>query len=150
MKYSELLQLFFERSNEIVNYWTIYIVGMASVLGYFAVRTDLDRKAKLTFSIGFMFLSALNLVGLLDVNNQREAVLEVIRGSHADALADSSVRTTNLLLQKLVEPTFDPFEQWQVIAIHACIDAITIFGIWTIGPGKAKRASAAPAKDHKS
>lgn len=148
MKYSELLQLFFERSNEIVNYWTIYIVGMAAMLSFFAVRTRLDRRTKLILTAGFLFLAVFNLVGLLSVNNQRKAVIDVIKGSHADFLLEAGDKerdTVQLPIDK-VEPTFRPFQNSTVIVIHLFSDGIALFGIWMVAPERTKKTRAEPAR----
>jgi hypothetical protein len=133
VKYGELIKLYFERSSATVSYWTAYAVGLAAVIAYLAAKSQVHCKDRIALFVGFIFFSELNLIGLVSVSNQRQAVFDVMnafaeKNQHPE---DIELRMAERLRGNL-ERTLRPFAKWKVISLHLLADAVSALGIWLL------------------
>ncbi len=124
MTYSELVQLYFERSNSLQSYWTLYVVVIGGVLAFSSLRARRDWLTTLLVSVLFSFFAYKNLDAIHDVTEQRFAVLKSLQQSASDAAANP--------VHALLGPTLKPPEFEPVRTFHITSDVLTIAALWTM------------------
>ena len=82
MNYSELIQLYFERTTALQNYWTLYVVIVGGLLAFSSLR---KQPAALTTAIVSVLFAYENLSAIQDTAAQRLATLEAIKSSDGAA-----------------------------------------------------------------
>src|SRR5262245_33623764 len=102
MKYNDLLQLYFERSNSLQWYWTIYVVVIGGLLAFSSLRQRPDTRTALLVSVLYCFFAYKNLGAIRDVTYQRYAIHETI------VWAPTSVDPIETKLRQTIEPTLVP------------------------------------------
>ena len=124
MNYSELVQLYFERSNSLQSYWTLYVVVIGGVLAFSSLRARRDWLTTLLVSVLFSFFAYKNLDAIHDVTVQRFAVLKSLQ----QAASDASLNPVHTLLG----PTLTPPEFPGVRTFHITSDLLTIAALWAM------------------
>ena len=119
MTYHDLLLHYFERSNALQNYWTLYVVVIGGLLAFSSIRKQGDRLTTLLVSILFGFFAFKNLDAIHDVTVQRFAVLEAIK--QLPATAKDAIQTT------LTPPEFGGIRTF-----HITSDVLTILALWSM------------------
>src|SRR5258706_1650023 len=107
MKYAELTQLYFDRSNALQWYWTIYVLVIGGLLAFSSLRQRKDALTVLLVSILYSFFAYKNLGAIHDVTRERFAILSAIKESSPAAHADADVVDVKRL-RELLEPTLNP------------------------------------------
>ena len=116
MKYNELIQLYFERSNALQAYWTLYVVILGGLLAFSSLRKQPAALTTAMVTLLFALFAFKNLDAIHDVTVQRVAVLDAIKQTEA---------TTSTEIQQLratVEPTLIPATFASVKATHLTAD----------------------------
>src|SRR6058998_798480 len=99
MNYNNLIQLFFERTTALQNYWTLYVVIVGGLLAFSSLRKQPATLTTLVVSILFVLFAYENLSAILDTAAQRFAALDAIKHlSGADLQA----------VRQVLEPTMHP------------------------------------------
>jgi len=57
MTYAQLIKLYFERSNSLQWYWTLYVVIVGGLLAFSSIRKERDRRTALLVMILFCFFA---------------------------------------------------------------------------------------------
>ena len=138
MKYDELIQLYFERSNALQGYWTLYVVIVGGVLAFSSLRKQSAAVTTLIVSILFGLFAYENMDAILTVTRQRHATLAAIKQ------ADSNVAAEIKPLRDLIEPTLTPAPESSTKRTHLVSDILTILGLWAM-EFRRRRNQAAPA-----
>ncbi len=81
MKYAELIQQFFERSNALQGYWNIYVVAIGGLVALSSFRQRRDLVKTVLVTVLFSFFAYKNLDAIHDVTVQRFATLQLIKES---------------------------------------------------------------------
>ena len=124
MNYHDLLQHYFERSNALQNYWTLYVVVIGGLLAFSSIRKQGDRLTTLLVSILFGFFAFKNLDAIHDVTVQRFAVLDAIKKLPATADAATAISA--------IEPTLLPPAFEGIRSFHITSDVLTILALWSM------------------
>ena len=140
MNYNDLLQHYFERSNALQNYWTLYVVVIGGLLAFSSIRKLGDIFTTLLVSILFSFFAYKNLDAIHDVTVQRFAVLDAIKGISINAEA-ATVRGT-------IEPTLTPPAYEGVRNFHVTSDVLTVLALWSMERRRRRRQDEAHADRH--
>ncbi len=119
MTYNDLLQHYFERSDALQNYWTLYVVVIGGLLAFSSIRKQGDMLTTLLVSILFGFFAFKNLDAIHDVTVQRFAVLESIKQLPATA-------------KDTIASTLTPPEFAGVRTFHIASDVLTILALWSM------------------
>jgi len=122
MEPKDLLPILFERSNAVGTLWNIQIVIILGLIGFLAAagpRID-KRFLKLALMIGFIVASAFNLTALVEVTEQRHALVEFFRTTKPPVLATPS---------GWIDPLYVP-SLYSVAILHVIVDLLTVFFIW--------------------
>jgi hypothetical protein len=124
MKYSELIQLYFERSNALQWYWTIYVIVIGGLLAFSSIRQRRDRVTTALVTVLYAFFAYKNLGAIHDVTIQRLAVVDLIRSA--------PVTTEIVPIRTELEPTMDPPPYEGIRNFHVASDVLTIAAVWTM------------------
>ena len=125
MTYHDLIQLYFERSNSLQNYWTLYVVVLGGLLAFSSIRKQGDKLTTLLVSILFGFFAFKNLDAIRDVTFQRFAVLDAIKEFPSGGEYIFTKR--GAIEQTLAPPAFGG-----VRTFHVTSDVLTILALWSM------------------
>jgi hypothetical protein len=141
MKYSELLGFYFDRSNALQWYWTIYVVVIGGLLAFSSLRQRPDFLTGILVTVLYVFFAYKNLGAIHDVTEQRLALLQAIKGYPAME-ADASVVTP---ARQAIEPTLTPPDYPGVRNFHVAADLLTIAAVWAMERRRKRTARLTPA-----
>ena len=125
MNYSELIQLYFERSTAMQNYWNLYVLIVGGILAFSSLRKQPAAITTLLVCILFGLFAYENLGAMKDCTAQRFAVLDAIR--HFDA--NDGAATNPKAVRELLEPTLTPATYASVKMTHITSDVLTILAL---------------------
>src|SRR5437660_8866824 len=100
MNYNELIQLYFERSTAMQQYWNLYVVIVGGVLAFSSLRKQPAAITTALVCILFALFAYENLGAMKDTTAQRFAALEAIKQFDYGGAA-----TTSKQVCVLLEPT---------------------------------------------
>jgi len=126
MKYDELIQLYFERSNALQAYWTLYVVILGGLLAFSSLRKQPAALTTAMVTLLFALFAFKNLDAIHDVTVQRVAVLDAIK--QTDATASTEIQQ----LRTTLEPTLIPATFASVKMTHLPADLLTILALWAM------------------
>lgn len=138
MTYSELIQLYFERSNALQGYWTIYVVVIGGLLAFSSLRKQADLPTTTLISILFVLFAFKNLGAIHDVSVQRFAILDAVKLPVLVALDTPEIAELRKLISpSLIAPAFDGVQRFHIIS-----DLLTLAALWAMELGRRKKAKA--------
>jgi len=125
MNYSELIQLYFERTTALQNYWTLYVVIVGGLLAFSSLRKQPAALTTLIVSLLFALFAFENLGAIQDTATQRMATLDAIKTSEGTA---SDVAR----LRERLEPNLHPASLGSTRMTHLISDVLTIAALWAM------------------
>ena len=129
MNYNDLVQLYFERSNALQSYWTLYVVIIGGLLAFSSLRQRGDLVTTTLVTILFSFFAFKNLDAIHEATLQRYAALEAMKKTPGD------VKST-------LEPTLNPPAYEGVRNFHVTSDVLTVLALWSMERRRRKQAAA--------
>jgi hypothetical protein len=132
MKYDQLIQLYFERSNALQGYWTLYVVVMGGLLAISNLRTRRDLLTVCLVTVLYSFFAYKNLDAIHDTILQRAATLEAI---HQAGVEISSASVRQLIEPTLVQPAYVGIRNF-----HITCDVLVIILLWAMERRRIKYA----------
>lgn len=135
MKYNDLIQLYFERTTALQNYWTLYVVIVGGLLAFSSLRKQPAALTTLIVSILFGLFAYENLDAIKATATQRHAALAALRQSDAGSTAPEIKPVRDLL-----EPTLKPASVSSTQTTHLVSDLLTIVGLWVMELRRRKNA----------
>ena len=132
MTYNDLIQLYFERSNALQSYWTLYVVIVGGLLAFSSLRKEPAALTTLVVSVLFALFAYENLDAILETSRQRLATLEALKASPIDP---QQVRAS-------IEPTLRPATLGSSMMTHLVSDILTVAGLWVMELRRRKHARA--------
>src|SRR5258706_11068293 len=144
MNYAELIKLYFERSNALQWYWTIYVVVIGGLLAFSSLRQRKDLVTGILVTVLYAFFAYKNLGAIRDVTEQRIAVLSAIRQYAPSATETADVQR----LRQGLEPTLVAPEYGGIRNFHVASDLLTIAAIWSMEWRRRKLAAEMKAQLH--
>ena len=141
MNYNELIQLYFERSNAMQQYWNLYVIIVGGVLAFSSLRKQPAAITTALVCILFALFAYKNLDAMKDTTAQRFATLEAIKQFDSGGAATPSKQVRDLL-----EPTLTPATFGSVKATHIISDLLTIAALWAMELRRRRLKSATSAQ----
>ena len=135
MKYTDLIQLYFERTTALQNYWTLYVVIVGGLLAFSSLRKQPAAITTLIVSLLFGLFAYENLDAIKATAIQRHAALAAIKQSDAGSTAPEIKP-----VRELLEPTLNPAPVSSTQATHLVSDVLTIIGLWVMELRRRKNA----------
>src|SRR6202023_3324377 len=117
MKYNDLIQLYFERTTALQNYWTLYVVVVGGLLAFSSLRKQPAAVTTLIVSILFGLFAYENHDAIQVATGQRLATHEAITKFDPGAAAPTAQQLRNIL-----EPTLSPASHASVRTTHLTSD----------------------------
>src|SRR3954470_13235907 len=127
MKYNELIQLYFERTTALQNYWTLYVVIVGGLLAFSSLRKLPATMTTLVVSILFCLFAYENLDAIKATATQRLATMAAVKQSDAGSTAPEIKPVRDLL-----EPTLNPASVSSTQTTHLISDVLTIAALWVM------------------
>src|SRR5438445_8514617 len=122
MNYNELIQLYFERSNAMQQYWNLYVIIVGGVLAFSSLRKQPAAITTALVCILFALFAFENLDAMKDTTAQRFATIEAIKQFDAGGATAAPAKQ----VRDLLEPTLTPATFGSVKATHITSDLLTI------------------------
>ena len=141
MNYNELIQLYFERSNAMQQYWNLYVIIVGGVLAFSSLRKQPAAITTGLVCILFALFAYENLGAMKDTTAQRFAALEAIKQFDSGGAATPSKQVRDLL-----EPTLTPATFRSVKATHIISDLLTIAALCAMELRRRRLKSTTPAQ----
>src|SRR5215831_3844486 len=141
MNYNELIQLYFERSTAMQQYWNLYVIIVGGVLAFSSLRKQPAAITTALVCILFALFAYNNLDAMKDTTAQRFATLEAIKQFDSGAAAAPSKQVRDLL-----EPTLTPATFNSVRTTHVISDILTIAALWAMELRRRRMRSTMPAQ----
>ena len=145
MRYAELVQLYFERSNALQWYWTVYVVIIGGLLAFSSLRKRPDATTALLVTVLYVCFAYKNLAAIREVTAQRFAALSAMKEASTSGDAPDGVATPRL--RQLLEPTLTPTSDAGVRNFHVACDVLTVAALWAM---EWRRRKAWQGPDHPS
>ena len=142
MNYNELMQLYFERSSAMQQYWNLYVVIVGGLLAFSSLRKQPAAITTLIVSILFALFAYENLDAMKDTTAQRFATLEAIKQFDSDAATAAPSKQ----VRDLLEPTLTPATFGSVKTTHVTSDLLTIAALWAMELRRRRLRSTMPAR----
>jgi hypothetical protein len=125
MRFAELVQLYFDRSNALQSYWTLYVVVIGGLLAISALRSQPDFVAGVLVTVLFACFAYKNLGAIHDAINQRQAALQAIKAYRTNGPENDVDLPRGLLLPKLIQDDYSDTRMF-----HIDCDVLTILTMW--------------------
>jgi hypothetical protein len=127
MSYSQLIQLYFERSTALQNYWTLYVVVIGGLLAISNLRTRRDRLTVILVTVLYCSFAYKNLSAIEDTTLQRNAVLSSIQQYHGSDAPTGEANFRQSIEPTLVGPTVESIKHF-----HAGCDVLVVLMLWAM------------------
>src|SRR5262245_5578708 len=91
MKYNELLDLYFNRSNALQWYWTVYVVVIGGLLAFSSLRREPHLMTAVLVSVLYAMFAYKNLGAIRDVTMERYAILAALKDYPVQPSSDAEM-----------------------------------------------------------
>ena len=118
MKFDELVQLYFGRSDSLQSLWTLYVVVIGGLLAFSSLRKQPDPVTTALVTVLFGFFAYKNLGAIQDITVQRFAILEAIK---------QLAPTGDALVPTLAPPAYEGVRNFHVVS-----DVLTVVTLWAM------------------
>ena len=120
MSYGELIRLYFDRSNALQWYWTLYVVIIGGLLAFSSLRQRPDLLTVVLVTVLYCFFAYKNLGAIRDTTRQRTAVVEAIRGIPVPRESAG------------IDPTLETPDDAGIRNFHLASDVFTLAAVWAM------------------
>src|SRR5688500_4372857 len=128
MTYAELIRLYFDRSNALQWYWTLYVVVIGGLLAFSSLRQRGDLVTLLLVTVLYCCFAYKNLGAIRESTMQRFAALKSIK--EFDAVGADAPQTEEA--RRAIEPTLAPPDYEGVRNFHVASDVLTVAALWAM------------------
>ena len=142
MNYNELIQLYFDRSNAMQQYWNLYVIIVGGVLAFSSLRKQSAAITTALVCILFALFAYENLDAMKDTTAQRFATIGAIKEFDSDAGAPAPSKQ----VRDLLEPTLTPATYNSVRVTHVTSDILTIIALWAMELRRRRLTAITPAQ----
>jgi len=126
LSYSQLVQLYFERSGAMQAYWTIYIVVIGAVLGFSTFRQRPELVTTILVTVLYACFAYKNL-GAIEATAAEERAIRTAIKAYPEvgptALDINRARTA-------LEPVMPDYDTSGARYFHLACDLLTITAVW--------------------
>ena len=128
MRYADLIDLYFHRSNALQWYWTVYVVVIGGLLAFSSLRQRPDMITAVLVSVLYLCFAYKNLGAIHDVTMERYAILSAIRDYAPSGEQGGDLQAT----RRKIEATLNPPEYPGVRNFHIACDVLTVAALWAM------------------
>jgi len=143
MNYNELIQLYFERSTAMQQYWNLYVIIVGGVLAFSSLRKQPAAITTALVCILFVLFAYNNLDAMKDTTAQRFATLNAIKQFDSGA---AGAAAPSKQVRELLEPTLTPATYNSVRTTHVISDILTVAALCAMELRRRRLRSTMPAQ----
>ena len=121
MSITDLINLYFDRSNALQDYWTLYVVIIGGLLAFSSLRQRPSFWTTVIVAVLYCCFAYKNLGAIADTTFQRMAILEAIR---------AYPNQTDPAVEKL-KPRLDVPDYPGVRNFHVFCDVLTVIALFS-------------------
>jgi hypothetical protein len=122
MDYSELIQVYFERSTALQWYWTIYVIVIGGILGFSTFRQRPELVTTVLVALLYACFAYKNLGAIEATAEERHAILSAIR-----AYPDSGPGAEEITrVRKVLEPKLPDYDIGGARYFHLGCDLLAL------------------------
>jgi hypothetical protein len=125
MTYTELLQFYFQRSNALQWYWTVYILVIGGLLAFTTFRQHKDFVTTSLITVLYVCFAYKNLGAIEATLAERNAILSVVKEYTLPPQGATAKQ-----VREIVEPTLQAQDYADVRNFHVACDLLTIAALW--------------------
>jgi hypothetical protein len=126
MNYQELIQTYFERSNALTWFWTVYILVIGGVLGFSTFRQRPELITTILVSILYVCFAYKNVGAIEATAQERQAVLLTIKAFPEVGTNASEIKR----LRENLEPHMPEYDIKGALYFHYVCDLLTLAFLW--------------------
>lgn len=126
MNYHQLVEAYFERSNALTWFWTVYIVVIGGILAFSLFRAEKDFLRTVLITLLYAGFAYKNLGAIEATTVEREAFLSALK---VYAPTQSEAGDVQRVRERL-EPTLQPSTVNDVRYFHIGCDVLTVVVLW--------------------
>ena len=141
MNYNELIQLYFERSSAMQQYWNLYVLVVGGVLAFSSLRKQPAAITTALVCILFALFAYNNLDAMKDTTAQRFATLQAVK----EFDSTGATVATSKPIRDAIEPTLTPATYSSVRTTHVVSDVLTIIALWAMELRRRRLQATLPA-----
>jgi len=128
MNFSELIQVYFERSTALQWYWTVYILVIGGLLGFSVFRQRPEPITVILVTVLYGCFAYKNLGAIEATLQERQDILKAIKDyPESGPKADDIKRVRDGLVPTLTATAADPAG---VRYFHVLCDLLTVAAVW--------------------
>jgi hypothetical protein len=120
MSYLDLLRLYFDRSNALQNYWTLYVVVIGGLLAFSTLRQRPDTLKSVLVTLLYVGFAHKNLAAIGDATAERAAILHAMSVPPVDAMQ----------FHAEMQAALDPTPYAAARDFHVACDVLTLAAVW--------------------
>ena len=139
MNYNELIQLYFERTTALQNYWNLYVIVVGGLLAFSSLRKQPAAITTLIVSLLFGLFAYENHDAIQIATGQRLATHEAITKFDPGATGPTAKP-----VREVLEPTLTPASRASVRATHLTSDILVVAGLWVMELRRRRLKDTAP------
>lgn len=139
MNYNELIQLYFERTTALQNYWNLYVVVVGGLLAFSSLRKQSAAITTLIVTLLFCLFAYENYDAIQVATGQRLATHEAI-SKYDPGAAEATAKP----LRDVLEPTLTPASHGSVRITHLASDILVVAGLWAMEFRRRRLSGSAP------
>jgi hypothetical protein len=129
VRFADLVSLYFQQSNMLQTYWTVYVVAIGGLLAVAALRRDPDRPAAVFATVLYLAFAYKNCSAIVEVTQMRQATHgTIVHYIPAVDAEQANIRT----FQQDVTPTLVVTDPAGVKRFHTGIDVLVIITLWLL------------------
>lgn len=134
MTFAQLVELYFERSTALQNYWTLYVVIIGGLLAFSSMRQIPNRFTTLLVTVLFLCFAYKNCGAIVDVTHQRSATLDAIKALEAQTQGkvEAALAQTSDLAGENIIATMVGTDVAGVRRFHQVCDGLTVLTLWSM------------------
>jgi len=126
LNYSELIQLFFERSAAMQGYWTVYIVVIGAVLGFSTFRQRPELMTTILVTVLYACFAYKNLGAIEATAAEQRAIRSAIKAYPDVGPGERDIKPARTAL----EPVIPEYDINGARDFHLACDLLTIAAVW--------------------
>ena len=126
MSYSQLVQVYFERSTALQWYWTLYVIVIGGILAFSLFRERPDFIRTLLVTVLYACFAYKNLGAIEVTLQERQAILAAIKDYPATGPSADDIHR----VREKLEPVLPLSEPTGVRYFHGACDLLTIAALW--------------------
>jgi len=137
MRFADLVSLYFQQSNMLQTYWTVYVVVIGGLLAVAAIRKEPDFLAGALATLLYCSFAYKNMSALTDLTSTRYATLQSIQ--QYDPSAAPADKGPIEVFKANVVPTLQGPSVESVRTFHIYCDVITMATMWGLQLNRLRR-----------